>query len=284
MCPDNHRVEESMKSICILLWVWALTAPAAGQQLATTDTTALLRWQQIRRPGFKLAITTRDSTLAPALLGTISAGVSKIQQFFNDTYRRPFVVRVFPDRASLTAYWRLAWNLPDFKPGCWMVASGTAETLALLSPARWRAEACEHDPADSSRTRLLIIHELVHVFHGQMNPRPDFDGLEAIGWFAEGLATYVSGQLFAGYLANPREAIEKGSAPKQLEKAWSGTYCYGVSGSLVHFIDNCFGRKRISKALAATSEDSLLHIFGVTEAGLLRDWQEFVLHHPAYEY
>src|SRR6516165_2607432 len=76
-----------------------------------------------------------------------------------------------------------------------MVASGVADRMVILSPRVWKTQAAEHDPADAEHLRDLIAHELVHVYHGQHNPRPDFDGMDDSGWFVEGLAVYVSGQL-----------------------------------------------------------------------------------------
>ena len=43
--------------------------------------------------------------------------------------------------------------------------------------------------------------------------------MDDVGWFVEGLATYASGQLEGAKFATAREAIEKGNAPKELEKA-----------------------------------------------------------------
>ena len=45
------------------------------------------------------------------------------------------------------------------------------------------------------RVQALIAHELVHVYHGQRSPRPDFHGMDDVGWFVEGLAVLASGQL-----------------------------------------------------------------------------------------
>jgi hypothetical protein len=122
-------------------------------------------------------------------------GAREAERFFSEPFSRPFDLRVFPDRPSLTAFWRRAWNAPEFEPQCWMVASGTAGTLAVLSPGAWKAEACEHDPRDRAATQKLLTHEIVHVYHGQRSPDPEFQDSEEVGWFVEGLAVLVSGQL-----------------------------------------------------------------------------------------
>ena len=76
-----------------------------------------------------------------------------------------------------------------------MVASGVASKLDMLSPLQWAKESCEHDYADKLKTQQIIAHELVHVFHGQLNVSPDFSDVTNLDWFVEGLATYASGQL-----------------------------------------------------------------------------------------
>jgi len=177
----------------------------------------------------------------------------------------------------LTEVWRRDWNAPDFESECWMVASGTASKLSLLSPRTWKSEACEHNPDDARDTRLVVTHELVHVFHGQNNPNPNFDAMDDVGWFVEGLATYASGQLDGSKLAAAREAVEKGKAPDALENAWSGKYRYDVSGSIVKYIDLKFGRKTLLKMLKGTSEKELLGMLNVSETGLLVGWKDFVL-------
>jgi len=121
-----------------------------------------------------------------------------------------------------------------------------------------------------------MVHELVHVFHGQLNPTGDFTGAEEVGWFVEGLAVHVSGQLERGHLAEPREAINQGVAPVRLVDAWSGKYRYGVCGSLVAYLDVTYGREVIRKMLAVTNQADLLALVGVTESELLDQWRKFV--------
>lgn len=205
---------------------------------------------------------------------------ARVEAFFGQPFARPFEVRVFPDRRALDAHWRETWQVPDLQSECWMVASGTGSELALLAPAAWKTEACEHDAADAGHLRRLLAHELTHVFHGQHNPRPDFDGLDAIAWFAEGLAVHVSGQLDAGELASPREAVERGLAPAELATAWSGKYRYGVCGSLVRFVDSRLGRAKLLGLLAATSEGELLAAIGLDEGELLEAWRRSVVAAP----
>lgn len=234
-------------------------------------------WQNHKKDGFRLNYTDTDKAEVAKIAGFISSGSQTIKKFFGRKFSQKFEIYVLPDRKSLNEMWRKDWNAPDFESECWMVASGTAAKLTLLSPRVWRTEACEHNPDDAPDTELVLAHEMVHVFHAQNNPNPNFDGMDDLGWFVEGLAVYASGQLDAAKISTAREAIEKGKAPAELEKAWSGKYRYGVSGSLVKFIDRRFGRKILLKLLKATGEKELLGTLNLSEADFLAAWKEFVL-------
>jgi len=185
------------------------------------------------------------------------------------------VVEVYPSRDKFTAAFPPEWGMSE--TACWMVAAGVTDRMIILSPRVWEVEACEHDPNDAQHVQDIVVHELVHVFHGQHNPTGDFTGAEEVGWFVEGLAVHVSGQLGHGHLAEPREAIEQGVAPTRLVDAWSGKYRYGVSGSLVAFMDQTYGREVIRRMLAVTNQAELLALAGVTEGELLDQWRQYVI-------
>ncbi|MBS1795273.1 MAG: hypothetical protein JSS81_15560 [Acidobacteria bacterium] len=234
-------------------------------------------WRAFNAGGVTINYTAADETEKTKLAGFISNGRQTVQKFFGRDFDKKFVVFVYPDRKALTTAWRTDWKVPDLETECWMVASGTAEKFSLLAPRTWKTEACEHDPADTADTQLVVTHELVHVYHGQHSPHPDFDGMDDVAWFVEGLAVYASGQLESQKMATARDAIENGKAPATLEKAWSGKYRYGVSGSIVKYVDARFGRKTILKMLGATTEKELLDILKLTEAELLDGWKKYVL-------
>jgi hypothetical protein len=183
-------------------------------------------------------------------------------------------VAIYPDRDSFSAALREAWGIPE--TACWMVGAADDHNLYLLSPGVWGEEACEHDPADGEHRRLLITHEAVHVYHGQVNPSEDIGLLEEIGWFVEGLATWASGQLETRHAGRAAEALSLGEGPERLADAWSGPYRYGVAGSLVAYIDDRWGRDTLRAALEVTTESELLALLGTTEAGLLADWARWV--------
>lgn len=229
--------------------------------------------RRVIRAGLVIEYADADSATVPALVAALTAGRAAVESFFGAPFAGAFTIRVFPERASLTAHWAASWGVPDLRTECWMVASGVAGELALLTPRVWNTEACEHDPTDTASTRRVLWHELVHVYHGQHNPHPTFDGMDDLGWFVEGLAVLVSGQLDAEHRGDARQAIAAGAAPTHLAAAWSGRWRYGVSGSLVAYVDRTWGRATVTAMLADTTQSGLLARLGVTEETLLSRWR-----------
>jgi hypothetical protein len=183
-------------------------------------------------------------------------------------------VSVLPDRTSFSAALRGAWGMPDTQ--CWMVGAADDHALYLLAPDVWSSEACEHDADDEEGRRRLIAHELVHVYHGQVNASEDIGLLEDLGWFIEGVATYVSGQLQASHRGRAAAAIRQGQSPNRLSDAWSGSYRYGVAGSMASYIDRHWGRGVLQEALKARTRDELLGQLGVTESAFIAGWRDWV--------
>ncbi len=196
--------------------------------------------------------------------------ISEVLGPFPDTVS----TRVYPDRAGFEAALHEAWGIPE--TACWMVGAADDHHLYLLSPAVWGSEACEHDSADATHRRLLVTHEAVHVYHGQINPSDDVGLLEDIGWFVEGLATFVSGQLETSHAGRDAEALAAGAGPDRLADAWSGAYRYGVAGSMVAFVDQRWGRDTLIAGLEATSQDEFLGLLSMTEEEFLTAWQDWV--------
>lgn len=227
-------------------------------------------------PGFTLVYAAADSAWAPRLSASLERGITRVRKFFGAPFQRDVTVRILPTRAALDALWQQAWHAPEFHSECWMVASGTGTELDVLSPNAWATQACEHDAANASHMDKLLAHELTHVYQGQRNVRRELDGMDDLGWFVEGVAVLASGQLEDDHLAPASEAIAKGAAPKELAKAWSGKYRYGVSGSLVRFVDRRVGRRTLSRMLADTTQGQLLSHTGLSETELLERWQRSV--------
>jgi len=198
-------------------------------------------------------------------------GVAQVEHFFGARFQHPVNFRLVPDRAAFDAAFPPELGMGNSE--CWMVGIGIADRMVMLSPAAWKAEACDHDPADMQELQRLIAHELTHVFHGQNNPHGDFAGEDDLGWFVEGLAVLASGQLTEARLAQVREAIATGAAPRKLKEVWSGKHKYGLAGSLVAYVDQRWGRATTRRLLAATSNTQALAILGTDEATLLADWK-----------
>lgn len=223
---------------------------------------------------YDLAFTEVDAAVAEGLERDLDEGIRAVEAFFGRPFAAPFAVEVFPDRAAFTRSFPPEWGMPE--TDCWMVAAGVADALRILSPHVWTTDACEHDPRDAEHVRGIVVHELTHVFHGQHNPTGDFTGAEEVGWFAEGLAVVVSGQLETGHRASARQAVRQGAVPRELERAWSGPHRYGVCGTLVLYLDELLGRERLFELLAATTEGEILEAAGLSEEELLAEWQAFV--------
>jgi hypothetical protein len=226
------------------------------------------------KPLWTITATAADRELIPVLDTDLRSGRERIEEFFGHPFEKSFDVEIFPTRSKLDEYFKKRWQLP--KTERWMVALGVADKLTILTPRVWTTQATEHDPKDPIHIRELVAHELVHVYHGQHNPAGDFEGMDDLGWFVEGLAVYVSGQLERGHKDAAHEAISKGKAPTQLATAWSGPYRYGVAGSMVRFIDKRYGRQMLLRLLAETKPDKLLNHLNLSEKDFLLAWRSFV--------
>ena len=211
------------------------------------------------------------------IVHSVVEGIERVEAFFKDPFLDEFGVYLFDNRKDLDEFWRTLWDLPTFRSECWMVASGSQDTLAILTPRAWREEACEHDPEKEEHVQNLITHELVHLFHDQYNRADGFDGFASMSWFVEGLATYVSGQLDEGYLASPVEAVRQGLAPESLSEAWRGKYRYGVCASIVKYLKSRGGKGLLKRLLWATTPEEILREIGISERELLEEWHDWLL-------
>jgi hypothetical protein len=233
-------------------------------------------WHEARGEGFVLFSSAGDSLREPFYTKLVTEGRASVQSFFSEPFDTTFDVYVFPSRTSLDEHWRTSWGMPDFRSECWMVASGVATRLDLLSPARWDTEACEHRSADTADVHRIVTHELVHVYHGQRNVSPDFSNIAGIDWFVEGLASYAAGQHDSSRVASVRKAVTNGTVPASLDRFWTGSLRYALSASVVAFIDAKYGRARLRQLLVLNSLDQLLRDLGIAEAELLTEWKAYV--------
>ncbi len=79
-------------------------------------------------------------------------GIVSVTIFFNSPFNKEFDIVIHPNRHSLDSTWQKDWNSPDFKSECWMVGSGVASKLDIISPKIWDTESCEHKYADTAKT------------------------------------------------------------------------------------------------------------------------------------
>jgi len=206
----------------------------------------------------------------------IDKGLVSVKSFFNYTSIKQFNVFIHPNRNSLDTTWQKQFKMPDFKSQCWMVASGVATRLDAISPKMWEAEACEHTYSNTRQTQNLITHELVHVYHGQMNASGDFATVEGIDWFVEGLAAYASGQCDSLRISQVKKAITDNKLPNGLDNFWTGKLKYGLSGSVVMFIDNKYGRNKLKELLPLTNKLQILSALNTTETELINNWKKYL--------
>ncbi len=234
------------------------------------------QWFSDDHQAYRLFYTPADDHHKDEYAVLIENGMTTVTGFFQSNFQETFDVFIHPDRKSLDSTWQVDWKMPEFKSECWMVASGVASRLDLISPAAWNTEACEHDYANSLKTQRLITHELVHVFHGQKNRSPDFSDVTGMDWFIEGLATYASGQCDSARIAEVRKIIFENKAPGDLDEFWVGKLKYGLSGTMVMYMDQKFGREKLVGLLHENRLDDLLNKLNVNEQDLMNGWKSYM--------
>lgn len=97
-------------------------------------TTKIDDWIVEKHSGYKLMYTEKDEPNIEEYLLFINDGIKSVKDFFGDPFKNEFEIIIHPDRASLDYQWRKDWNMSDFKSECWMVGSGFANKLDLISP------------------------------------------------------------------------------------------------------------------------------------------------------
>ena len=234
-------------------------------------------WQIEKQKNYTLFYTSNDTSNKKEYKKLIDNGITSVKNFFKSSYSEKFNVYIHPNRNSLDSTWQKDWNMPDFKSECWMVASGVGTKLDVISPKKWDKQACEHVYSETEKTQKLIIHELFHVYHGQLNASPDFSNTEKIDWFVEGFATFASSQCDSDRMSEVKKAIIENKIPKSLDNFWSGKIKYGLSGSVVMYIDYKYGRATLKKLLPLTKKTEILSFLKITEEKLLEDWKKYII-------
>lgn len=234
------------------------------------------KWIVEKGKGYLLYYTTIDKENIVEYKDYFKAGKRTVEEVFQTSFKNGFSIYIHPSRLSLDSTWQKDWNMPDFKSQCWMVASGVSDKLDIISPKKWDSLACEHSYSDSIKTQRLITHELVHVFHGQQNKSPDFSDVTGIDWFVEGLAVYASGQCDSVRISEIKKALSENKIPETLVKFWTGNLRYGLSGTMVLYLDNKYGREKIISLLKFNNIKELLSALDTTELELINGWRSFM--------
>jgi len=256
-------------SLCLLL----LSQVSAGK--STIDS---IEWKSLVRKEYTLQFTNTDKNRAEIIDNYLQSGIDHIIGFFRQPFPDKFNVYIFPNRVLLDKQWQKDWGDSAFQSQCWMIASGVAHRLDILSPNAWTNETCEHNANDSTEIRQVIWHELVHVFNGQYNPDHTFSYVEKLDWFVEGAATFVSGQLDEKRLQRVKQVVKENRVPATLDNFWKGQERYGLSGSMAGFIEKRYGREKLFELLKNTTKEAALKSLGISEIQLLDDWKNSFLH------
>jgi hypothetical protein len=177
-------------------------------------------WNRREKDQYILYYTEGDKGIVGTIDKNLQSGLMHITAFFQQPFLNKFNVYVFPDRRSLDKQWQKDWGDSTFQSQCWMIASGVAHQLDILSPNVWTKEACDHNANDSIEIMQVIWHELVHVFHGQHNPDHTFSYIEKLDWLVEGVATFVSGQLDEKRSQRVKQLVSENKAPTTLDDFW----------------------------------------------------------------
>lgn len=235
-----------------------------------------IEWLTEKHEQYNLHYTSIDLQNKDEYNEILAKGIKSVESFLKSPFKNYFAVYVHPNRQSLDAQWQKDWNMPDFKSECWMVASGVATKLDMISPKRWSTEACEHNYNETAKTQNLITHELFHVYHGQVNKSPDFSDTDKIDWFVEGFATYASGQCDTERIKEIKKAIAENKIPASLDNFWTGKLKYGLSGSVVMYIDQKYGRDKLKALLVFNKKADILRQLAISEEDLLKNWRQYI--------
>jgi hypothetical protein len=237
---------------------------------------AEMNWLSEKNKGYTLVYTSIDKNNLKDYKKLIETGIKSVKHFFDASFESEFSVYIHPNRQSLDSIWQKDWNMPEFKSECWMVASGVSTKLDMISPKRWDTQSCEHIYSESTHTQQLITHELIHIYHGQLNVSPDFSNTEGIDWFIEGMATFASGQCDTSRLAEVKKAFSENKIPKSLDNFWTGKIKYGLSGSVVMYIDHKYGREKLKALLPLNKKSEIFATLETTETELLDEWKKYI--------
>jgi hypothetical protein len=109
-----------------------------------------------------------------------------------------------------------------------------------------------------------------------LNLSSDFSNINGIEWFVEGLATYASGQCDSARISEVRSALIDDNIPMKLSDFWSGKLRYGLSATVVMYIDEKYGREKLIELLIYNDINDILESLNATETEILSGWRKFI--------
>ena len=240
----------------------------------TNESGDTLIWNVLMKKDYSVHYTNIDKNRIKGIDSALQSGLIYTTDFFRHSFPDKFDVYVFPNRTLMDKQWQKDWGDSTFRSQCWMIASGVAHRLDILSPNAWTKEACEHNATDPEEIRKLVWHELVHVYHGKYNPDHSFSYIEKLDWLVEGVASFVSGQLDEKRLQRIKQLARDNKTPGTLDDFWKGQEKYGLSGSMVAYIDKVYGRGKLFTLLTYTKKHDALKFLGISEEELLKTWKD----------
>jgi hypothetical protein len=236
-----------------------------------------IKWLKQKQKSYSLVYTEPEKEILHTLLQNIESSMQHIATFFGKEFQQHFTVTVFPNRNLLDKEWQQLWADSSFHSECWMVASGIAAHLHILSTRVWKTQACEHNANDTVETRKLICHELVHVYHAQINADKTFSKVTGIDWLVEGAATYVSMQYDSKRKQQVLDLLKQDKTPSSLDDFWKGSARYALAGSAIAFIDAVYGRQQLFELLKMQSKEEVLSYLQTNEKDFLLRWKNWML-------
>lgn len=257
------------KFTCLLLLFYSVSFASDFAEVSDS-----IEWKKLARDKYTFHYTLADQNTVKKIDSYLQSGLDHIVDYFHQSFTNKFDVYIFPNRTLMDKQWQKEWGDSSFQSQCWMIASGVAHRLDILSPTAWAKEACDHNGNDSTEIRQLVWHELTHVYHGQYNPDHSFNYVEKLDWLVEGMATYISGQLNGKRLQRINQLIRENKTPSTLDNFWKGQEKYGLSGSMVAYIDRTFGRAKLFALLKFTNKKDALKFLGLPEEQLIKNWKD----------
>src|ERR1700759_3828145 len=94
-------------------------------------------WMEKPYRSFDLLFTDADAVSKDEYANLVTRAVDSVEHFFGQRFLYSFKVFIHPGRRSLDSTWAHDWKQPGYKSECWMVASGVAERMDIISHERW---------------------------------------------------------------------------------------------------------------------------------------------------